>query len=219
MSISALRSARCIFSVMAVTVFSALLLVGCGKDDDDGDGKGNNIRNYRTVKIGNQTWMAENLDYDVEGSKCYDNDPANCAKYGRLYTWDAARKACPAGWHLPTFVEWTTLMDYVGSTTAGKNLKSTSGWDESGGKNGNGTDDHGFTALPGGNAYYEVDDESVKDCSNGCFSDAGEYAYWWSDTEYDTDNAYDLAINNSVEHVLDYISEIRNLKSARCVQD
>jgi len=115
---------------------------------------------YKTVRIGKQTWMAENLNYNATGSKCYDNKPVNCDKYGRLYNWSAAQSACPVGWHLPSDSEWTRLTDFVGSS-AGKKLKSTRDWN----KNGNGTDEYGFSALPGGNGN-----------SNGYFDNVGTTA-------------------------------------------
>jgi uncharacterized protein (TIGR02145 family) len=95
---------------------------------------------YRTVRIGNQVWMAENLNYDAEGSKCYNNDPANRQKYGWLYDWETAKAVCPDGWHLPSDAEWQELVDFAGGDrVAGRRLKARDGWD-----NGNGIDDLGF---------------------------------------------------------------------------
>jgi uncharacterized protein (TIGR02145 family) len=96
--------------------------------------------------------MAENLNYDVSGSGCYDNKTENCQKYGRLYDWPAAMTVCPSGWHLPGG-DWDKLIDYVESSKgctdcAGKYLKATSGWNSySGIVN---LDTYGFSALPGG---------------------------------------------------------------------
>lgn len=75
---------------------------------------------YKTVQIGNQIWMAENLNYEIEGSWCYDNNPEYAQKYGRLYTWEAAMKAAPEGWHLPSMAEFETLLAAVG----GKNFEN-----------------------------------------------------------------------------------------------
>jgi uncharacterized protein (TIGR02145 family)/uncharacterized repeat protein (TIGR02543 family) len=126
-------------------------------------------KTYKKVKIGNQTWMAENLNYNTNttGSVCYDNNSNHCAEYGRLYTWEDAKDACPKGWELPSYTGWTTLVSSVGSSSAANKLRSTSGWD-----GGSGTDDYGFSALPGGYGR-----------SSG-FSDIGTYGYWWSATEY-----------------------------------
>ena len=109
---------------------------------------------YKTVTIDGKTWMAENLALQTSNSFCYDNDSDNCVKYGRLYMWDAAMKACPEGWHLPTFTEFDDLLHYVVWDVSGKVLKSESGWD--------GTDGVGFGALPAGymstpSSYYYLD--------------------------------------------------------------
>lgn len=102
---------------------------------------------YKTVKIGDQVWMAENLNFETDSSYCYNDSAEYCAKYGRLYEWSAAMDACPSGWHLPDTAEWKTLLAAVGGDSiAGMKLKSTSGWNS----DGNGTDDFGFTVLPAG---------------------------------------------------------------------
>lgn len=68
---------------------------------------------YPTTKIGRQIWMAKNLNVNVEGSLCFDNGPENCVRYGRLYTWEMAKKACPTGWHLPSEDEFDELEETV----------------------------------------------------------------------------------------------------------
>ncbi len=182
---------------------------------------------YKTVTIGTQTWMAENLNYAYIGVKfnyngntsdstswCYDNDPANCEKYGRLYTWSAVmdsaaqfsvnagtkcgydktctpnnphRGICPEGWHVPTKEEYDTLYTFIGGestagNTAGKLLKSTTGWKDYNGKIGNGIDSYGFSVLPAGHR----DDY-------GYFRNEGADAGLWSASEYSSDNAWYLS--------------------------
>lgn len=126
---------------------------------------------YKTVKIGNQVWMAENLNYNIDSLKsmCYNNSVDSCFKYGRLYNWSAANSVCPQGWHLPTIDEWDTLVSYVGSGTAKITLKSASGWDK------NGTNDFGFTALPAGNYQGGYHDDFYSVGSATTFWSAGEY--------------------------------------------
>jgi uncharacterized protein (TIGR02145 family) len=170
-------------------------------------------KQYRYARIDDQTWMAENLNYDVPGNTtdvCYDNEPDKCAQYGRLYDWATAKNdACPDGWHLPSQEEWDALSSYVESKSDcsscdAKLLKAESGWKE----DGNGDDVYGFSALPGGLGY-----------SAGLFNDAGDYGYWWSASEYDSDRAY--------RRYMIYLSEFAfwgnysksSLFSVRCLQD
>ena len=131
-----------------------------------------NGKSYKTVKIGKQTWMAQNLNYKMDDSFCYDNRAVNCAKYGSLYEWADAMNACPAGWHLPTKAEWDTLISNAGGALlAGKMLKSKRGWKSLKGKNfGNGTDAFGFSVLPAG--YF----------SRG-FENKDYKAYFWSSSK------------------------------------
>jgi phosphate transport system substrate-binding protein len=136
-----------------------------------GGDKGNDMANYRTVKIGSQTWMAENMNYTVSGSSCgginntlKEENTSFCDRYGRLYDWEAANTVCPSGWHLPSSEDWDILMDYVQND---KYLKATSGWNEGM----NGEDKYGFAALPGG--YSRL----------GSFEDAGNSGNWWCNSE------------------------------------
>lgn len=115
-------------------------------------------RKYKTVKIGQQIWMAENLNHPVSGSHCYKNNAANCKKYGRLYSWSYAIEACPDGWHLPSVDEFKELIKNVGGESAGKSLKSTTGWARQDGKDCNGTDEYGFSVHAGGGDFFFCED-------------------------------------------------------------
>ena len=120
-------------------------------------------KTYKTVKIGEQTWLAENLNYNASGSKCYDNKPANCDKYGRLYNWNTAKKACPVGWHLPTLKEWQTITSEDFDTFGFATLNG-GGYLQNGGDG------------PGGNNYS--------------FSGIDAWGYWWSSSEMQSTNAF-----------------------------
>jgi len=121
-----------------------------------------NGKKYDVIKIGNTMWMAENLNYDVKGSFCYENKPENCNKYGRLYDWDIAKTVCPSPWRLSSHNDWQNMIENAGYEVAGQKLKSNQ-W--------GGTDIYGFAALPGGFTK-----------SQG-FAESGEKGYWWtSDT-------------------------------------
>jgi len=179
---------------------------------------------YKTVKIGTQTWMAENLNYitdrywrfgdttDFNISWCYNNDISYCYKYGRLYDWETATTVCPKGWKLPSREDWNRLVATVGGEEiASKKLKSMSGWNnrEDDGKSGNGTDNYGFSALPGGYRNY----------SGGSFDGAGYYGSWWTATERGSGNAYyrDMDYYNNDASEGNYYKS--NGQSVRCVAD
>ena len=172
-----------------------------GTMTDSRDGK-----TYKTVTIGSQTWMAENLNYEAETaySICYNYSAIYCAKYGLLYSWQGAANACPAGWHLPTKVEFETLFTEVGGqSTAGKVLRSTSGWNSCG----NGTDTFGFSALPAGYRFY-VD---------GFYSE-GYLACFWSSTEGDH-VMYSMCLHYNLENADLVAFNFRQGLSVRCLRD
>jgi len=181
------------------------------------------IEDYKTVVIGTQTWMAENLN--CGSGLCYDNSNANCSKYGRLYNWATAmaldsscnkvscsdqvqpkhKGICPDGWHIPSDDEWTVLMDYAGgSSEAGKYLKTANGWSN----NGNGLDSYEFAALPGGLGY-----------SAELFQTEGNGGYWWSSSENNAGYAFYRGIYYDNENVGRYYDKKSNLFSVRCIED
>ena len=176
---------------------------------DDRDGQ-----TYKTVKIGEQWWMAENLNYryiqqtaeEDSSSYCYNDDPANCAKYGRLYLWSAAMVVCPEGWHLPDTTEWSALFNAVGGgETAGTMLKSTEGWY---GTSGNGSDAYSFSALPAGNRF-----------SNGNYSYEGNDARFWSSTEVNSNDACSMYLYYILDNaLLNYYDKGYGF-SVRCLKD
>jgi len=200
-----------------VAAVSAVCWVGCGGDDNNpannnGNNNGNNNNNNGGGTVPIEKWMKKNLDVLTDRSWCYDGSLDSCAKYGRLYTWWAAKTACQSvGMRLPTNAEWDALVTAAGgSSIAGKKLKSKSGWNRNDGDvNGNGTDDFGFSALPGGSRYY-----------NGNFNGAGNEGGWWSAT--DTGNhAYRKYFMNRGDEVSTHsnINDTDMAISARCIKD
>lgn len=131
---------------------------------------------YPTVIIGNQEWMAQNLNYAKSQSWCYNSDSEMCRTFGRLYSWESSKTACPEGWNLPSDDDFTTMTDFIGGLeTASFKLKSTSNLWKSGGY---GADEYGFNVLPAG--YYE----------DGVSSNLYGYADFWTSTSYDSDSAW-----------------------------
>ena len=189
---------------------------------------GRDLKSYKTVVIGSQTWMAENLNYQAANSWCGGGSgtiEGDCSVYGRLYTWAAAidsagtfttngkncgygrectptypvRGICPEGWHLPTKTEFDTLFAAVGGkSTAGKVLKSQSNWD--------GTDAYGFTALPAGDYMGE-------------FIQVGVFAHFWSASQINSNCAYNMYLD--ILDLAHLSSDYRKYYafSVRCLQD
>jgi len=166
---------------------------------------------FKTVTIGTQQWMAENLNVDtfqngepIPEAKTnaeweaaytneaavwsyYNNDPANGKKFGKLYNWYAVndpRGLAPTGWHVPSDKEWTILVNYLGGeNAAGLKMKSSTGWNGGG----SGNNSSGFTGLPGGERLYE----------DAGFYSSGDIGFWWSSTNNDKWNAWYRALHKS----------------------
>lgn len=121
---------------------------------------------YRTVDVAGLEWFADNLNYKMDGSYCYRDDDDQCMVYGRLYHWNAAKTACPTGFHLPTHEDYESLWTAAGADfNAGYLLKANYGW--SGETNGN--DTLKFSAMPAGNRF---DDET--------YGNMEKFAFFWS---------------------------------------
>jgi len=203
--------------ILKLVIYIALTFTfscSSGNDNDDRNSFSYQGKTYKTVKIGSQTWMAENLNHEVSGSLCYKRNPANCNKYGRLYKWEAAKKACPEGWRLPSNADWDKLVRHADGTsgtespynspTAGKFLKADNGWNGGG----NGTNDFGFSALPGGYGS-----------SDGDFYSVGEYGFWWSAIEDGSSFAYYRDMDYNAEYVSWSSAHKYAMFSVRCVQE
>jgi uncharacterized protein (TIGR02145 family) len=204
------KSVRCVAAPVCLAV-AAKPLIGTFTDTRDG-------QTYKTVKMPDcKTWMAQNLNYETErGSWCYENNADSCKKYGRLYEWKTAKTVCPNGWKLPNTVDWDRLVQSVGSKrqfneggvpiwdNAGKKLKSNSGWNDNEGKSGNGTDNYGLSALPGGFRN-----------TNGDFGYAGYGGLWWTATVY-----YIRGMGHNYDHVDEGKGNGKDIGlSVRCVAD
>jgi len=238
------KSAKRKHFLLAVILIALTFTFSCSDDKDDGgDPSGSNKviygpsvpyngKTYKSVKIGTQTWMSENLNYDVDGSRCYADNPANCDQYGRLYDWATAmalpascnsnscsgdikpkhQGICPSGWHIPSNEDWDKLLRYVDGTsgtsspydseTAGEYLQ----WASSCGYF---EDVFSFSALMGGYGY-----------SGGNFFGVGQYGGWWSASEYSSIFAYGRDMWDCDQQVLyDSDNDKSFLFSVRCLQD
>src|SRR5690606_1923129 len=187
--------------ILSAVVMTAMMLSswGGGASKEEGAAK--------EVTIGKQEWMTQNLNVDKfrngdsipeaktdeewrkagengEPAWCYyNNNPDNGDRYGKLYNWYAVndpRGLAPEGWKIPSDEEWSRLVDFLGGGfVAGTKMKSTDFWADYKGESGNGTNESGFSGLPGG---FRFDD--------GEFVGIGKLGFWWSSTEASTNDAW-----------------------------
>lgn len=229
-------------NLMAVAIV-LFLFFGCKKSED---GNGNNPvtnpcdgqtvlsyagQDYQIVEIGNQCWMAENLNYETFDSWRYDSISTYGDVYGRLYTWEAMMNGdgssntvpsevqgiCPSGWHVPSRKEWKVLEIYLGvspsdtaitgfvGTVEGKKMKSTSGWHN----NGNGTNSSGFNGLAGG----------YRNSHSGTFHGLSYTGRCWSSTEYSSTQGYYSHLYYDSEQIIRDLGGKEFGISVRCLKD
>lgn len=203
------------YAPLPILLLFAALLSACSESfTDPRDGQ-----SYDIVKIGSLTWFAENLNFATGGSVCPEGDSRKCSEYGRLYTWDDARTACPEGWRLPDSADFATLVEQAGGSdfansmaVAGEKLKSTGGWF----KKGNGTDALGFNALPAGYRGAVYDGEGGAP-AGGAYDGIGGYAYFWSAVATPDDLAYYLFLDFSSKAAGMNAFPKGDYRSVRCV--
>jgi uncharacterized protein (TIGR02145 family) len=187
---------------------------------------------YKTIVIGAQEWMAENLKTTIyrngnaianitdnaqwEGLTTgawasYNNDSQNDCPYGKLYNWYAVADpghVCPTGWHVPTDDEWTTLTDYLGGAAVAGGKMKTTGLQYWISPNTGATNESGFSGLPGGGHY-----------SNGSFDGVGSFGNWWSSSEYDTNSVWYRYLTYYNGSAYQYSSNKQSGFSVRCLRD
>lgn len=193
---------------------------------------------YKTVQIGSQTWMAQNLNYETADSYCYNDTASNCVKYGRYYTWAAAvgqsefacgylhncslpsgniQGVCPKGWHLPNNEEWEALLSFVDDSTPDKFIPINVVYSNAGyvlksssgwDSDGNGTDAFSFSALPAGGMR-----------KLGEYYEVGDEATFWSSTEYNGVDAFAVSLFNYNNNAILKVNSKSSGASVRCLKD
>ena len=216
----------CFCALGFLSVSQAAPAKGSFKDSRDG-------KTYKTVKIGNQTWMAENLNLHMDNSWCYERKTENCKKYGRLYTWKKAEKACPEGWHLPSRGEWRNLVSYMSENSKdkpGNALRAKDDWktkkrkkkmyDQHTGEAiyldeyeviNTGTDEFGFAALPAGYVDHK-----------GRFVKIKENTVFWASTKEKgkkVKKAYNRQLEFGTDTFYESLNSTESAFSVRCVKD
>lgn len=217
------KSALILLSTTLVVIM--ILFSGCKKDPDDSTDQGKNTVTdvdgnvYKTVTIGTQVWMIENLkttkyrngdligttnpatfdisdEADPKYQWAYWGDDNNAATFGRLYTWDVisdSRNICPTGWHVPSLEEFETLINFLGGVEVAANKL---------------IDANGFKALMAGYRYYT--DHFLQINSN---------ALWWTSSEDDADFAYKIQIETGESSVLKSSFDKNYGLSVRCIKN
>ena len=193
---------------------------------------------YKTVQIGDQVWMAENLNYKAENTYCLNNRDTNCTKYGRFYMWGTAmdsagtwgtngkgcgydkpcspkksvRGVCPEGWHLPSYFEWKRLIVTVDDSITeydDENAAATKLKSTSGwADDGNGDDSYSFSALPSGYLSYD-----------GYFNFEGKETHFWSSGTQGDMWAFCMVLYSNTDDARLTSVEMNSGASVRCLKD
>lgn len=208
---------RKLYPILLVFIIS--LIVGCN-DELPSLSKGEigsftdlrDSREYKTIEIGNQIWMTQNLAFKIDsGIGYWDMDTSSIDTiYGYLYTWETAKKAVPSGWHLPSKDEWEGLINYLGGReVAGGRMKEAgnNNWER---PNTDGDNSSGFTARPAGYQNY---------AGEILFLGEGRWGYWWSSTKDSSSFAWAVRLHNSEASAITNDYNTNMGFSVRCIKD
>jgi len=167
-----------LLNVLVLLMSVVMVISSCKKDDKKEEDPcstftdARDSQSYNVVKIGNQCWMAKNLNYEIaNNSWCYSNTPSNCTNYGRLYNFTGAGSACPTGWHLPSDAEWKTLEMSLGMSQADANLD---GWERGA--------DQGTKLKMNGSSGFNALLSGLRNTTNNPFADLATVGYYWTST-------------------------------------
>lgn len=183
---------------------------------------------YKWVRIGTQVWMGQNLNYSTDSSWCPNGKSGNCDADGRLYSWSSAmgistkylnsewkevlpnQGACPVGWHVPSTLEWDSLVSFIGKDLGSAALKTINGWSYPSTCNSCApTDKYGFGAVPAGIRY-----------SDGSYGDFSAIARFWTASQVDSNEAKSWQMNSdSLNAVAEWNVPKTSAISLRCVRD
>ena len=161
---------------------------------------------YKCIKIGDQIWLAQNFNYEIEGSYCYNNNENHESKTGRLYTWEAAQKACPEGWHLPSDKEWQKLEEHLGLSEKESQSIDYRGNSQ---KLKSKLNALGFNIkMIGCRTYHD-----------GNFLGMNSFTFFWSSTSYKEKYAYKRAFDSKIEGIGRHSHNKKHANSVRYVKD
>lgn len=208
---------RNLFLSVCLLMCVALSVVSCKKDKEETPTEtcvtftdSRDSQSYDVVKIGNQCWMAKNLNFDVaNNSWCYNNTATNCTNYGKLYNWTGAGLACPSGWHLPSDAEWKTMEMTLGMSQADANLD---GWER-------GTD-QGTKIKVNGSSGFKALLSGLRNTTQTPYNDLGTVGYYWTSTVGNLETkAYRRTISSSDARIYRGDMHKDNGFSVRCVKN
>jgi uncharacterized protein (TIGR02145 family) len=190
-----------LFYFGSVIAQNALTETGTLIDSRDG-------KTYKTITIDGQTWMAENLNFEIkENSWCYENKDSNCIIYGRLYNWNAAMNSCPSGWHLPSDQEWNILEKSIGIPDTDLDIVGYQGTNQ------------GTSLKSGGNSGFNVVMGGFRLWWDGTFHYLGSYSDFWTSTESDKDEAWLRDFSAYENSIYRNRLDKKYGNSVRCIKD